>query len=564
MRLLVPSLLVALLAGVLVGCDDRKSTASSAPAAAAPAAKPAAPAIELLLLYGSEKKEWINDVTSSFNASGAALPDGRQVRVRVVPMGSGEAIDEVLSGRQQAHLISPASAAFVQYGNAKYRATANADLIGPTEDLVLSPVVIAMWKPMAQALGWPDKPIGWSTVIALAKDPAGWGAYGHPEWGRFRFGHTHPEYSNSGLISVLAEVYAAAGKVRGLSIEDLARPEVGRFVNDIEGAVVHYGSSTGFFADKMFDNGTSYLSAAVLYESSVIESYKRARPPEFPVVAIYPKDGSFWSDHPIGVVGREWVTDAHRQAAAQYIAYLRAEPQQRKALQYGFRPADTSVSLGEPISASYGVDPRGIASTLELPSPSVVAAAIELWKENKKHANVVLVFDTSGSMANEDRMRNARPGAAELINMMNDKDVLSLLPFSTNLNWAGRNLPLRTGRQQALATVAGLVAGGDTALYDAIAAATRHLADNPDSTRIAAVVVLTDGDDTTSKTRLPKLLAAIRADGERNAVRVFTIGYGSSANGTILKQIADQTKAKFYQGTPENIREVFKDIATFF
>jgi hypothetical protein len=33
--------------------------------------------------------------------------------------------------------------------------------------------------------------------------------------------------------------------------------------------------------------------------------------PHLSVVAIYPKD--FWSEHPMGVVDREWGTPAHRE-----------------------------------------------------------------------------------------------------------------------------------------------------------------------------------------------------------------------------------------------------------
>src|SRR6185295_5793043 len=150
---------------------------------------------------------------------------GKVISVDAIPMGSGESIDELIAGRRQAHLTSPASAAFVKLGNAESRAKTGKDLIASTENLVLSPVVIAMWKPMAQALGWGEKPVGWADIFALARNPAGWAAYGHPEWGHFKFGHTHPEYSNSGLISALAIVYAASGKTTGLTTDDVSRPK---------------------------------------------------------------------------------------------------------------------------------------------------------------------------------------------------------------------------------------------------------------------------------------------------------------------------------------------------
>ena len=168
---------------------------------------------------------------------------------------------------------------------------------------MLSPVVIAMWKPMAEAIGWGKKPIGWSDILALAANQKGWQTYGYPQWGQFKFGHTHPQYSNSGLISLFAEVYAATGKTAGLTLADVDKPHTAEFVQGIEKSVVHYGSSTGFFGRKMFASGPQYLSAAVLYENMVIESYDSADKLAFPVVAIYPKEGTFWSDHPVGSGG---------------------------------------------------------------------------------------------------------------------------------------------------------------------------------------------------------------------------------------------------------------------
>jgi hypothetical protein len=85
-------------------------------------------------------------------------------------LGSGEAIDEIVEGRRQPHIVSPASAAFIKLGNAQSQSKFGKDLIASTDNLVLSPVVIAMWKPMAEALGWGKKPIGWWNILALARN----------------------------------------------------------------------------------------------------------------------------------------------------------------------------------------------------------------------------------------------------------------------------------------------------------------------------------------------------------------------------------------------------------
>lgn len=544
----------------LAGCGDGDASTSTPPAGSSVPSG----AIELTFTYGSEKEKWITDVTASFNAQRHKIAGGRFVHVSPIPMGSGESIDELLSGTRQAHLCSPASAAFVKLGNASSRSSLGKDLLGPTDNLVLSPVVIAMWKPMADAVAGPEQAIGWIDIINQSKSPQGWAALGMPQWGRFKFGHTHPEFSNSGLISVLAEVYAAVGKTRGLTLEDLADPKVGTFISEVEQSIIHYGSSTGFFGRKMFEGGPGYLSAAVLYENMVVESYDPSRPLPFPIVALYPREGTFWSDHPVGVVQRDWVTPDHKEAAKLYVQHLLSRDSQQRAMTYGFRPADPQIPLAAPLDAAHGIDPQQPMTTLEVPSPEVTNAVLDLWKKNKKHSNLVLVLDTSGSMKTENRIAGARDGAVALLNMLGDADNLTLLPFSSEMRWAGKDMSLKEQRSFADQTIRALYPDGGTRLYDSIAAAYDHLLQSPSPNKISAVVVLTDGEDTESSMKLDELIAKIRYTAEKPSFRVFTIGYGSAANKAVLQRIADETQGKFYQGTTQNIRDVFRDIATFF
>jgi Ca-activated chloride channel homolog len=529
-------------------------------------AVPSADALQLTFTYGSEKEKWINEVTEAFNRGDHRTSSGRRIFVHAFAMGSGEAIDEVMEGRRQPDIISPASAAFIKLGNAQSQSKYGKDLIGSTDNLVLSPVVIAMWRPMAEALGWGKKAIGWSDILALARNQKGWDAYGYLQWGRFKFGHTHPQFSNSGLISLFAEVYAASGKTAGLTPADVNKARIADFLSGIEKSVVHYGSSTGFFGRQMFSSGPQYLSAAVLYENMVIESYSQRNLP-FPVVAIYPKEGTFWSDHPIGVVEREWVTPEKRDAAKVYIQYLLQRPQQEKAIAYGFRPGAVDVPLTAPIDEAHGVDPKEPKTTLEVPSVPVMDAILNLWQQKKKAASVVLVLDTSGSMNDNGKIQSAREGAKQLVNLLSDNDRLSLLPFSSRANWSSQDLPIKTGKDDLLRQIDSLFAGGGTALYDSIDMAYQHLLEQTnggDPNNILSVVVLTDGEDTESKLPLTELMQHVRFDGERHTIHVFTIAYGNDAKKDILNQIAQSTQAKSYEGTPQNIVGVFKDISTFF
>lgn len=63
--------------------------------------------------------------------------------------------------------------------------------------IVRTPLVIAMWEPMARALGWPNKQVGFEDINRLATSTEGWGAAGKPEYGRFKYVHTNPDSSTS-------------------------------------------------------------------------------------------------------------------------------------------------------------------------------------------------------------------------------------------------------------------------------------------------------------------------------------------------------------------------------
>jgi Ca-activated chloride channel family protein len=522
-------------------------------------------AITLTFTYGSEKQAWLSDVTRDFNSRGMTIRDGRRIVVEAIPMGSGECMRTLLEDDDlRPHLTSPASEIFIRLTNAKIEE--DEPLVGPTRSLVVSPVVIAMWKKMAQAIGWGIRPVGWQDVLDLVNEPEGWGAYDFPQWGRLKFGHTHPETSNSGLLSLVAIVYAGAGKTEGLTIEDVARPETRDFLRSIESSVVHYGSSTGFFGRKMFAYGPENLSCAVLYENMVIESYNPEHGLAEPIVALYPKEGTFWSDHPVGVVNRPWVSPAHREASRKYIEFLLDEPQQERAMQYGFRPGDVTIKLRSPIDAAHGVDPKQPQRLLEVPSRKVVEAILDTWRSDKKHARLVLVVDVSGSMRIENRLQAAQEAAVKVLDMLSGNDRLSLLVFSSECTWISRDVATDgAGKKQTIEQIQGLNAFGKTSLFDATYEAYKHLQKGDAAENvIRAIVLLSDGADTASDLDFNLLSKRIVFDPDKKPVLIFTIGYGNEAQEEVLEDLARKTQAKYYRGDPGNIREILTDSAYFY
>ncbi|MBA3075370.1 MAG: VWA domain-containing protein, partial [Anaerolineae bacterium] len=108
--------------------------------------------------------------------------------------------------------------------------------------------------------------------------------------------------------------------------------------------------------------------------------------------------------------------------------------------------------------------------------------------------------------------------------------------------------------------------GGDTRLYDATLQAYQDLSQNGDPNHIRAIVVLSDGDDTASQNTLDQIMYEINESaGEGgNAIKIFSIAFGDGADTDILQQIAIPTGGKQYDSSPENIKKIYDEIATFF
>ena len=564
MRKLSLIMLVALLTALLAACGESSSGGGGG-------TNPPANAVVVKMLYGSEKQAWMEAVTPAFNQQQNKTASGKPIFIDAVPAGSADSMERALNGAgaEEPVVWSPASSILIPVANDRWAQTNNgAIFVDDAPPLVLSPVVIAMWRPMAEALGWPNTPLGWGDIAELASSGKSWADFGHPEWGAFQFGHTHPDFSNSGITSILATAYAATGKTRGLTLADVQKPETATFLGNVEKNIIHYGESTGFFGRQMFNRGPAYLSAAVLYENLVVESYDTARYPNrsLPVVAIYPKEGTFWADNPYTIVNAPWVSAEEREAATTFRDYLLATAQQLQALQFGFRPADPSIAIGAPIVIENGVDPKQPSTLLEVPNVEVIKAIRALWGQNKKRVDVQVVLDISGSMNEEERMVRAKEALKLFIGRLADQDRLGITVFSTDARELTPLDELGPKRADVLSRVDGLFASGNTRLIDTVKEAYEQMQQLPSDERIRALVVLSDGDDNRSTTTADQITQLMQVDEEGRSIKVFTIAYGSGISEAkkLLEDIATASGARSYVSDTVEIQQIYRDIATFF
>ena len=108
--------------------------------------------VKVSLVYGSEKREWLEPLVKQYNDAQHKTKSGSTIVVEATPLGSIEAVEGLLAGQLQPTVWSPASSIYIPVANEQWRQKSASDLVvGTPKDLVLSPVVIAIWKPMAEA-----------------------------------------------------------------------------------------------------------------------------------------------------------------------------------------------------------------------------------------------------------------------------------------------------------------------------------------------------------------------------------------------------------------------------
>jgi len=532
--------------------------------------------------------------------------DDRCVDVQVRGVESAEAASALVTGWDEASLGPqpdvwvPASSAWALQVQLKRQATRQSDLI-PYErpKVATTPMVFAMPKPMAQALGWPRNPLGWNDLLEAVRSGEGWKAFNQPQWGPFRLGKIDPNLSTPGLEALIGAVFAATGQGSDLSVETLQQ-QADRLRTVILGIERAPGQDADTPATLLAnlqqadqaDQALGFVSAVPLDEKSVLD-YNRGnlggledggqRPkPRVPLVAVYPKDGTLEADHPWIVLRAPWVDAAKRRAATGFLNHLRSESVQARFQQAGFRSSNGRA--GPAVTEENGLLPDQPTRVLAPPAPKVVAATLESWNNARKRSNVLAVFDVSGSMKEEvpgtgghTKMDLLKEAAVRGLALFAPETNLGSWVFSTNLSggkdWR-EDVPIgptnaklpngKTRRQAMFETLAATQASnGDTGLYDTSLAAFRAVKRSYAPGRLNIVVLLTDGinDDPDGGIDQGTLLKTLKAEQGERKVQFVTIAFGANADLTALKRISAATGGRaFAARDPRDIERVFTDV----
>lgn len=507
----------------------------------------------LWVAHSPEKQQLFELLARTFNESKLRLPNRKPVRLMVASVTPREMV--ATAGDNVYQAISPDSSIWLAEIDRRWAESQGTDeaLVGQTTRFMVSPVVIAMWRDVAESLGYPEKELGWRDLLRAAdENPA--------------FKWSHPSTSSaSGLLATLAEFYAGAGITRGLTQEAATAQSTLDYVSRLEQTVKHYGEGELAVIEQIEREGRGFLDAFVVQEQLVVQ-YNQQHNGE--LVAIYPSEGTLWEDHPLALLEHPARTDEERQAYQVFREFVLSRETQLTVLRHGYRPADLAIRLDHPdspIKPGNGADPTRPYTTLQIPSPAVISVVKDVWWYTKRHTNIYLVADVSGSM--EGRKLQDAQGAlhAFLDQIVGDSERVGLIAFADRPSELVPLVQLGEGRGNLRQAIDALAASGNTALLDAVDLALVKLQDLHDVERINAIVVMTDGKENRSRIIVQSLTDKLRRGAQSDLpVLVFCIAYGRDADLDMLESLSGASGGFSRRGELETIQDLYKTLSTYF
>lgn len=173
----------------------------------------------------------------------------------------------------------------------------------------------------------------------------------------------------------------------------------------------------------------------------------------------------------------------------------------------------------------------------------------------RQPTDVVCVLDVSTSMLQDNKIGHVRSAMKFIIENSDPKDRLSIVTFN---NSASRALRLRsmtsTGKDDANIMAMRLAANGGTSIAAGLDMGLRVLEQRRQRNKVSAILLLTDGQDSSTRQRLPGLIARARQEG----CALYAFGFGSDHDASLLSEFAEQAQTPFtYVEDTENLQEIF-------
>jgi len=176
------------------------------------------PDVEIGIAYGTEKQRWLEWAVEQF----AQTSEGKHIKINLIPMGSQEGAHAILEGDKRINAWSPASSVYKDVFLQDWQVKYSGSPFVREESLALTPMVFVIWDERFQAFRQKYKELSFQTISQALQEKGGWNTIAaKPEWGLFKFGHSNPLQSNSGLMTIVVAAYSYQNKTTNLGLKDV-------------------------------------------------------------------------------------------------------------------------------------------------------------------------------------------------------------------------------------------------------------------------------------------------------------------------------------------------------
>ena len=352
--------------------------------------------------YSTEKIDWMQAALNAFHNSNPTY-NGKSIQVVPTALGSVDGADQILNGSNRPAAWSPASDLELLRLSFKWaNAHSGMDVVIRDGDLMpqslfSSPLVFVIWQERAARLLKHYNSINWTNIYDALQKNSWADIGGDPNWGPVKFGQTAPNQSNSGLLTITLMAYQHFNRQRGLTTRQISDSAFLKYLAVFEGAVNCFGRSSGTYLSNMINGpaGPAQSDIITTYENLVLtpQNQQAAKLKHQQSLLLFYPDLNIESNHPFAILQGNWVNTEQQMAAKQFRDFLLQIPQQKHALQYGFRPSNTSVQLTDktvsqnPFLQFGQISPKSalnetIQPLAQTPGGDVVDALINLWQSN--------------------------------------------------------------------------------------------------------------------------------------------------------------------------------------
>ncbi len=531
--------------------------------------------IELSVAVATELAPAVDEAATEWEARGAAV-DGTCIDVTVAASDAVE-VAAVVAAKHGASLAGVGQASGTAVSPDVWIPDSSTWLLrlqtggaaafepGNGASIASSPVVVAMPEPIATRLGWPQKELGWTQLLARVNSDR-----------PLKTGIVEPTRDAAGLSGLLSLMTAAASSGGATAEQD----RIGALRALAAGSSALRQDLLAKFPTAA-DNTTmaSALGAAALSEEDVIQ-YNAKKPP-VPLAALYLKPAPLPLDYPYAVLPG---IEPAKAAAARVLFEALTTPSFKDKLAVqslrgpdgnwgnGFNPpqgapspASGDASAAPP--AKGGIAAGGLA-------PDAVERAVSSWSIATLSGRMLSIIDVSGSMKKPvptangaTRQQVTAEAARRGLNLFDDSWSIGLWVFSTKLVGSRdyrEVVPVGPLSRQRGALERGLDSvtstNGDTGLYDTLLAAYKDVRQNWEPGKINSIVLFTDGknEDADGVSQKELLAELKRLRDPDQPIQVIIIGIGDEVSKAELDTIAGGAGGNaFIAEDPTKIGDIF-------